>query len=35
MSRVILDIKNSETGKYLLDFLRQVDLLEIKNTYRL
>jgi len=31
MSRVILDIKNSEKGKYLLDFLRQVDFLEIKE----
>ncbi len=31
MSRVILDIKNNEKGKYLLDFLRQVDFLEIKE----
>ena len=31
MSRVILDIKNNEKGKYLLDFLRQVDFLEIKD----
>ena len=30
MSRVILDIKNTEKGKYLLDFLRQVDFLEIR-----
>jgi hypothetical protein len=29
MSRVILDIKNNQKGKYLLDFLRQVDFLEI------
>ena len=31
MSRVILDIKNDEKGKYLLDFLRQIDFLEIKE----
>lgn len=31
MSRVVLDIKNNEKGKYLLDFLRQVDFLEIKE----
>jgi len=31
MSRVILDIKNNEKGKYLLDFLRQIDFLEIKE----
>lgn len=29
MSRVILDIKNNQKGKYLLDFLRQVDFLEM------
>ena len=32
MSRVILDIKNNEKGKYLLDFLKQIDFLEIKET---
>jgi hypothetical protein len=31
MSLVILDIKNNEKGKYLLDFLRQIDFLEIKE----
>ncbi len=31
MSRVILDIKNNEKGKYLLDFLRQIDFLEIEE----
>ena len=31
MSRVVLDIKNNEKGKYLLDFLRQIDFLEIKD----
>jgi hypothetical protein len=31
MSLVILDIKNDEKGKYLLDFLRQIDFLEIKK----
>ena len=31
MSRVVLDIKNDEKGKYLLDFLRQIDFLEIKE----
>ena len=31
MSLVILDIKNDEKGKYLLDFLKQVDFLEIKD----
>jgi hypothetical protein len=31
MSRVVLDIKNHEKGKYLLDFLRQIDFLEIKD----
>ena len=30
MSVVILDIKNDEKGKYLLDFLKQIDFLEIK-----
>jgi hypothetical protein len=29
MTRVVLDIKNDEKGKYLLDFLRQIDFLEI------
>lgn len=31
MSLVILDIKNNEKGKYLLDFLKQIDFLEIKE----
>ncbi|NIM11944.1 MAG: hypothetical protein GTO45_07500 [Candidatus Aminicenantes bacterium] len=31
MTRVILDIKNDEKGKYLLDFLKQIDFLEIKE----
>ena len=31
MNRVVLDIKNNEKGKYLLDFLRQIDFLEIKD----
>jgi len=31
MSRVVLDIKNNGKGKYLLDFLRQIDFLEIKD----
>jgi isocitrate/isopropylmalate dehydrogenase len=31
MSVVILDIKNDEKGKYLLDFLKQVDFLEIRE----
>ena len=31
MSVVILDIKNNEKGKYLLDFLRQIRFLEIKE----
>ena len=31
MSLVILDIKNNEKGKYLLDFLKQIDFLEIKK----
>lgn len=29
MGRVVLDIKDNEKGKYLLDFLRQIDFLEI------
>ena len=32
MTRVILDIKNDEKGKYLLDFLRQIDFLQIMNS---
>lgn len=31
MNRVVLDIKNNEKGKYLLDFLRQIDFLEIRD----
>jgi len=31
MSLVMLDIKNDEKGKFLLDFLRQIDFLEIKE----
>jgi len=31
MSLVILDIKNEEKGKYLIDFLKQIDYLEIKE----
>jgi hypothetical protein len=31
MTRIIMDIKNEEKGKYLLDFLRQIDFLEIKE----
>ncbi len=34
MSRVILDIKNNKKGKYLLDFLRQIDFLEIEEDSR-
>jgi len=29
MGRVVLDIKDNEKGKYLLDFLKQIDFLEI------
>ena len=29
MGRVVIDIKDNEKGKYLLDFLRQIDFLEI------
>jgi hypothetical protein len=32
MTRVILDIKNDEKGKYLLDFLRQIDFLQIMSS---
>ncbi len=35
MTRVILDIKNDEKGKYLLDFLRQIDFLEIRENVRI
>jgi hypothetical protein len=35
MTRVILDIKNDEKGKYLLDFLKQIDFLEIKENVRM
>ena len=31
MGQVILDVKNNEKGKYLLDFLKQVDFVEIKE----
>lgn len=31
MSIVILDIKNEKKGKYLLDFLKQIDYLEIRE----
>ena len=31
MSRVIPEIKNNEKGKHLLDFLKQIDFLEIKE----
>jgi hypothetical protein len=31
MSQIILDIKNNVKGKYLLDFLRQIDFVEIKE----
>jgi hypothetical protein len=31
MTRIIMDIKNEEKGKYLLAFLRQIDFLEIKE----
>lgn len=35
MTRVILDIKNDEKGKYLLDFLKQIDFLEVKENVRM
>jgi hypothetical protein len=35
MTRVILDIKNDEKGKYLLDFLKQIDFLEIRENVRM
>jgi hypothetical protein len=31
MGQVILDVKNNEKGKYLLDFLKQVDFVEVKE----
>ncbi len=31
MGQVVLDIKNEEKGKFLLDFLRQIDFIEIKG----
>jgi hypothetical protein len=31
MTRVILDIKNDEKARYIVDFLRQIDFLEIKE----
>lgn len=34
MGQVVLDIKNEEKGKFLLDFLRQIDFIEIKSLAR-
>lgn len=31
MSMFLLDIKDDEKGRYLLDFLRQIDFLEIRK----
>ncbi len=31
MSVIMLNIKNDQKGKYLLDFLRQIDFLEIEE----
>ena len=31
MGQVILDVKNNEKGKYLLDFLKQIDFVEVKE----
>lgn len=34
MGQVLLDIKNEEKGKILLDFLKQIDFVEIKRVFR-
>ncbi len=31
MGQIVLDIKNEDKGKYLMDFLRQIDFVEIKH----
>jgi hypothetical protein len=31
MSEIVLNIKNEEKGKFLLDFLKQIEFVEIKN----
>ena len=31
MSEIVLSIKNEEKGKFLLDFLKQIEFIEIRN----
>ena len=31
MSEIVLNIKNEEKGKFLLDFLKQIEFVEIKD----
>lgn len=34
MGQVLLDIKNEEKAKFLLDFLKQIDFVEIKKVFQ-
>ena len=34
MGQVLLDIKNEEKAKFLLDFLKQIDFVEIKRVFQ-